>query len=171
MMMMMGVTEEAKPQEKPETSYDLSDLGDSGLGRRVFIGGLFGLFAAVWAAFIAGPVLSFLWPKAEKIVKLDRLVLGKVSEFPPGSAKNFKFGAIPALFVHGQDGKLFAYNATCSHLGCTVQYQKDKNNIFCACHGGTYDVTSGKVIAGPPPEGLKTLVAVIEKDDIVIKPA
>ena len=65
---------------------------------------------------------------------------------------------------------MHAFNATCSHLGCTVQYQTAKNNIYCACHGGTYDPATGNVVAGPPPEGLHKLLASVEAGEIVIRP-
>jgi Rieske Fe-S protein len=44
-------------------------------------------------------------------------------------------------------------SATCSHLGCLVNYHKDKQEFVCPCHGGRYDLT-GKNIAGPPPAPL-----------------
>ncbi len=45
------------------------------------------------------------------------------------------------------------FSATCSHLGCLVNYHKDKREFICPCHGGRYDLT-GKNIAGPPPAPL-----------------
>jgi cytochrome b6-f complex iron-sulfur subunit len=45
------------------------------------------------------------------------------------------------------------FSATCSHLGCLVNYHKDKQEFVCPCHGGRYDLT-GKNIAGPPPAPL-----------------
>lgn len=44
-------------------------------------------------------------------------------------------------------------SATCSHLGCLVNYHKEKGEFVCPCHGGRYDL-SGKNIAGPPPAPL-----------------
>lgn len=45
------------------------------------------------------------------------------------------------------------FSATCSHLGCLVNYHKEKREFVCPCHGGRYDL-SGKNIAGPPPAPL-----------------
>ncbi len=45
------------------------------------------------------------------------------------------------------------FSAVCSHLGCLVNYQKEKGEFVCPCHGGRYDL-SGKNIAGPPPAPL-----------------
>jgi cytochrome b6-f complex iron-sulfur subunit len=171
MMMMMMTTsqEENQTTTKPVCDYSVETAGET-MSRRLFMGGMIGVFGAVMAAVAAGPLLSYLWPPKSTAIKIDKLVLGKVAEFPPGSSKNFKFGSIPALFIHSPDGSMHAFNATCSHLGCTVQYQKEKNNIYCACHGGTYNPATGEVVAGPPPEGLHKLLASVEAGEIVIRP-
>jgi cytochrome b6-f complex iron-sulfur subunit len=166
-MMMMSTT--PTEQTHPDHDYTLETSGET-MSRRLFMGGMIGVFGAVMAAVAAGPLLSYLWPPKSTAIKIDKLVLGKVAEFPAGSSKNFKFGSIPALFIHSPDGSMHAFNATCSHLGCTVQYQKAKNNIYCACHGGTYNPATGAVVAGPPPEGLHKLLASVEAGEIVIRP-
>ncbi|MCS6266205.1 MAG: Rieske (2Fe-2S) protein [Vampirovibrio sp.] len=169
MMMMMATGQEEKIETPPTFDYSAETAGET-MSRRLFMGGMIGVFGAVMAAVAAGPLLSYLWPPKSTAIKIDKLVLGKVAEFPAGTSKNFKFGSIPALFIHSPDGSMHAFNATCSHLGCTVQYQQAKNNIYCACHGGTYDPATGNVVAGPPPEGLHKLLASVEAGEIVIRP-
>jgi len=148
--------------------YDLDDDTVS-FGRRAFVGGIAGFGVALWALIMGGgPLLSFLWPEKNDAIVLDELVFEtKLADFPPGSSKNLMFGSIAALLIHEDSGKVVAYNAKCSHLGCTVQYQKDKSRIFCACHGGTYDPDTGKVLGGPPPKGLDPLVAEVSDDGTI----
>jgi Rieske Fe-S protein len=74
---------------------------------------------------------------------------------PRNSGKNFDFGGTPAVLVHQADGSFAAYNAICTHLGCTVQYKPELQRIWCACHGGQYDPATGKNVAGPPPRPLE----------------
>lgn len=45
------------------------------------------------------------------------------------------------------------FSATCSHLGCLVNYHKEKHEFVCPCHAGRYDL-NGRNIAGPPPAPL-----------------
>jgi cytochrome b6-f complex iron-sulfur subunit len=53
-----------------------------------------------------------------------------------------------------------------------VQYNSEKANIWCACHGGVYDAKTGKNIAGPPPKPLKPLnVDVVDGQLIVSNPS
>jgi arsenite oxidase small subunit len=55
----------------------------------------------------------------------------------------------PAILIHLISGDFAAYDASCTHLGCQIHYNKDRQN-FCPCHGGTFDPETGKVLAGPP---------------------
>jgi cytochrome b6-f complex iron-sulfur subunit len=57
------------------------------------------------------------------------------------------------IFLVSSSGGLIAFSAVCSHLGCLVNYHRDKHEFVCPCHGGKYDL-SGKNISGPPPAPL-----------------
>lgn len=57
------------------------------------------------------------------------------------------------IFLVSSSGGLTAFSAVCSHLGCLVNYRRDKHEFVCPCHGGRYDL-SGKNVSGPPPSPL-----------------
>jgi Rieske Fe-S protein len=57
------------------------------------------------------------------------------------------------VFVVSSCEGLAVFSATCSHLGCLVNFNKEKQEFVCPCHGGRYDL-AGKNIAGPPPAPL-----------------
>jgi Rieske Fe-S protein len=57
------------------------------------------------------------------------------------------------VFIVSTSNGLSVFSATCTHLGCLVNYNKEKHEFVCPCHGGRYDLT-GKNIAGPPPAPL-----------------
>ena len=54
-----------------------------------------------------------------------------------------------------------ALSATCTHLGCQVQWDGEAGRFNCPCHGGTYDST-GRVLSGPPPRPLDAVDARID---------
>lgn len=58
-------------------------------------------------------------------------------------------------------------SATCSHLGCLVNYSKEKREFVCPCHGGRYDL-AGKNIAGPPPAPLSRLPIRVENNKLMV---
>ncbi|MCW5821459.1 MAG: Rieske (2Fe-2S) protein [Cyanobacteria bacterium TGS_CYA1] len=147
--------------------------GDKKIGRATFVKTAVGGFALLWGGMTLYPVYRYLCPNGEEDAssKIASLDIGKVSDFPAGSGKNFKFGSTPALVIHTTQGDFHAFKAVCTHLGCTVQYRKEKNKIWCACHGGAYDPDSGKNVAGPPPKPLMALKVDIVNDRVIISNA
>ena len=143
--------------------------------RRVFTRWITGVFAALWTGMASYPFFRYLISGTQKKQAGAELVtsisMGKVDDFIPGSAKNFKFGSAPALLVRSEEGEFYAYNAICTHLGCTVQYSDEKKKIWCACHGGVYDTVSGKNLAGPPPKPFKALSVEVNEGEIIVSRA
>jgi cytochrome b6-f complex iron-sulfur subunit len=71
------------------------------------------------------------------------------------------------VFIVSSPGDIAVLSATCSHLGCLVNYQREKKEFLCPCHGGRYDLT-GRNIAGPPPAPLARFPARIEKGTLMV---
>ena len=67
--------------------------------------------------------------------------------------KIIRFGAEPVILVRVSEDDFRAFTATCTHLDCIVEYQKDEKRIWCNCHSGEYDLT-GRNVGGPPPRPL-----------------
>ncbi|HSV15406.1 MAG TPA: Rieske (2Fe-2S) protein, partial [Tepidisphaeraceae bacterium] len=42
----------------------------------------------------------------------------------------------------------------CPHLGCPVMLTPDGTQFCCPCHGGTFNASDGKRVAGPPPRDM-----------------
>lgn len=141
------------------------------IGRSTFMKGVLGTAAVAWGGATLYPVFSYLKPKPgeeDEKTQVSSLEVCKTKDLPPGTGKNFRFGSTPALIVHTKDGEMHAFKAICTHLGCTVQYQKEKDDIYCACHGGQYDAHTGKNIAGPPPKPLTALKVTVDGDKIIV---
>jgi len=133
---------------------------------RTAVGGV----AVLWGGMTLYPVYSYLNPKgqSDKATKVESVEVCKSTEMPKGTGRNFRFGSTPAVLIHTADGQFHAFKAICTHLGCTVQFRDDKQLIWCACHGGTYDPASGKNIAGPPPKPLTPLKVAVVDDKVVV---
>ena len=129
----------------------------------IFLGG--GLFAS-FISFIY-PVVRYLIPPVVADLGGDEIVAAKIAELKPGSAKIFRFGSRPGLLIMNNDGTYRALSATCTHLGCTVQYRSDLRQIWCACHNGIYDL-NGRNVSGPPPRPLDVFDVHSRGDEIVV---
>lgn len=129
----------------------------------IFLGG--GLLASL-ASFLY-PVLRFLVPPAVIDLGGDEVVAAKLGEIKPNSGKIFRFGSRPGLLILNNDGTYHALSATCTHLGCTVQYRPDLREIWCACHNGIYDI-NGRNVSGPPPRPLTVFDVHLRGEEIVV---
>jgi len=68
------------------------------------------------------------------------------------------------FLVWDGDRTIRAMSATCTHLGCQVQWIAKEKKFKCPCHGGVY-AADGSVLAGPPPRPLQTIEARIDPAD------
>ena len=72
------------------------------------------------------------------------------------------------LVVHLNDNTLHAVSAICTHMGCTVAYNKDMGHLACPCHGSQYAL-DGSVIRGPAKQPLKRYDVTTESGQILIR--
>ena len=92
-------------------------------------------------------------------------VLGAANEVAVGSFATFEIPSSgePGIVIHPRRDEWLAYNAVCSHAGCTVTYMSANEQIVCPCHASIFDLESGDLISGPAYTGLAKL-NVVERD-------
>ena len=125
-----------------------------------------------WTALIVFPAVyvfsRYLVPPLKRVAEVSSIIAARVNDIPLNSAKIVKFGAKPLIVVHTVSGEYKAFSATCTLLGCIIEYRGDKGGYFhCNCHGGEYDL-AGKNISGPPPRPLSPYSVAIQEDNIII---
>ena len=124
-----------------------------------------GAFASI-GSFLY-PVLRFLNPPLITEAAVNEVSGGKIQDLKPNSGKIVRFGSKPALLIRISDTEFKAFSAVCTHLNCTVQYRDTTQQIWCACHNGTYDL-NGRVVSGPPPNPLEAYVVNLRGDEVII---
>jgi cytochrome b6-f complex iron-sulfur subunit len=130
--------------------------------------------AACYAAAVGYPVYRYLGTPVTRAHAQGEVTMVSIPEkdLPPaGAAAMFLFGARPAMLIHHAAGNWSAFDAVCTHLGCTVRFEPENRRIYCSCHGGTYDMDTGAVVAGPPPKGLKVYTTEVKDGSIVVSRA
>ena len=150
------MSDERDPKTPPEGPSRRDLLDGALVGGAVLLGG-----STLY------PIVRFLGAKAPLEEGDLEVVAAKASEIAAGTAVTFHFGNKPALLVRDHFGKLRAFLAICTHLGCVVQHRADMGHIWCACHNGHFDL-SGQNIAGPPPRPLESFVVNVRGTQIVV---
>ncbi|MCC6155051.1 MAG: Rieske (2Fe-2S) protein [Candidatus Hydrogenedentes bacterium] len=136
----------------------IAEKPDVPVPRKVFVRTLVGIVGAGYAGAVGYPIYRYLSTPARREASapaVTEVALPEASMPKPGTALSFMFGNRPALLIHHHDGSVVCFDAVCTHLGCTVQFQPKENRIFCPCHGGKYDMATGKNTGGPPPKPLR----------------
>jgi cytochrome b6-f complex iron-sulfur subunit len=142
-------------------------------GRREFIKkSIYSVLALLGLGFLV-PGIKMISPVSERRKETVFFPLIAEEEIPRLGVKKAELTFTAAgkerktrVFIVSSPDSLTVFSATCSHLGCLVNYRKDKREFVCPCHGGRYDMT-GKNIAGPPPAPL-TRFPVRKQDGIVL---
>jgi nitrite reductase/ring-hydroxylating ferredoxin subunit len=78
----------------------------------------------------------------------------------PGSSLYFNYPnrTDPAILVRSQTGEYYAFDQKCSHLGCSVYFDRNRRCLECPCHRGAFDAETGFVLNGPPTQPLGQIV-------------
>ncbi len=145
----------------------MADHHDSGFSpeRRGFLNALLGSSLVLWLGSVLYPITRYLVPPRTATADVNSVKVAGKDELAPGDFKIFRFGTTPGIVFRLADGSYRALSARCTHLNCTVQFQKEKERIWCACHNGVYDI-NGRNVSGPPPRPLERYEVVIKGDAI-----
>lgn len=73
-------------------------------------------------------------------------VVAKVDDVPPGSALRFSTPAFDGFVVNDQ-GTVRALSSVCTHMGCTLHFRPDWQDLRCPCHGASFDL-AGRLANG-----------------------
>ena len=92
-----------------------------------------------------------------------------------GNAKDVGAGQMRVFAVSGTkvsvanlDGHLYAFDDTCTHMGCSLATGKlDGTTVTCPCHGSQFNVTSGAVVRGPAKRPVRSRVVKVEGDALL----
>ncbi|HZH97753.1 MAG TPA: Rieske (2Fe-2S) protein [Fimbriimonadaceae bacterium] len=100
--------------------------------------------------------------------KFDQVLVAKTSDVPLGKSVQFMYPRPHDLCILAQPepGQFVAYSRRCTHLSCPVEYQPEKDRLYCPCHNGAFKISDGTVLQGPPPRPLPKIELEVVGDEI-----
>lgn len=140
------------------TSCPACPLARAQASRRGFVRTALAGLAALTGGMGLG-LVRFLFPRVlyepGRVFKAGRLEDYPIGEVSTKWKKDFK-----TFLVRTEQG-LYALSATCTHLGCVINWFGDEKLFKCPCHGSNFTL-GGDVVAGPAPQPLHRLA--VERD-------
>jgi len=134
--------------------------------RRIFLNFSVLTFLTALCGWFLYPVIKFLIPPPQNSIDPNILSI-PISQIPCGKSHVTKYKGHPIIIIN-RDGNLHALSAICTHLGCIVKWDKNKEELFCPCHMAKYDL-NGNVKSGPAPKSLFALKTNIINDQVIIE--
>lgn len=85
--------------------------------------------------------------------------IARLDDIPIGGSLVFDYPEAhqPAVLVRLDQLRLIAFDQKCTHLSCPVIPRVDEGRFFCPCHEGSFDLTTGRPLAGPPRRPLSRI--------------
>jgi menaquinol-cytochrome c reductase iron-sulfur subunit len=156
--------------------------GSSIENRRSFLGALLGVGSVFVGGLLSVPLIRFaLFPLLRRTTELKSSPVGAVSEFSSltepvmrtiqieqvdGWRKAISEKAV--YITKDQQGQLRVLTSICPHLGCTVPWNKEKNQFICPCHGATF-APDGARLGGPSQRGMDTLETLVQDGQLQVR--
>jgi len=148
------------------------------ISRRRFLTGLTVGIGAVSTLLVGGVLSAAFVGPALRSQPPQWIAAGRVDSFPKGAVTTVRLNyeeqsgfyrqplAKPILISRQND--FVVYSSSCTHLGCTVNWNANQNLFLCACHGGAFS-RDGAVKSGPPPRPLDRLEFRIDSGNLLVK--
>jgi cytochrome b6-f complex iron-sulfur subunit len=151
-------------KSRPDSNFNKQDFV---MSRRRLISYLLGFSVVATLGGVLTPIIGYLWPPSRASgSRSDRVQVGTTLDFPVGRGKIVSVNDKPVIVINTAQGGLRAFSAICTHLGCIVEWDQNRQFILCPCHDGRFNPINGAVISGPPPAPLSSLALTVE-DDVV----
>lgn len=95
--------------------------------------------------------------------RVTRLRAGSIDHLAPGEGGMAKVDGETVGAYRAPDGTVHAVSITCTHMGCTLKWNRAETSWDCPCHGSRFD-RDGAVLNGPAVRPLSQVEVEIDQD-------
>ena len=95
--------------------------------------------------------------------------IAAADDIAPGRSLLFRYPTPddPCILVRDRSGRFDAFSQVCTHLSCAVVHRPEERALACPCHKGSFSVSEGRPLAGPPTRRLPRIVIEQRGADLV----
>lgn len=86
------------------------------------------------------------------IARVDDVAIGQAAIFSYPEEHD------TCLLVRAGKDEFLAYSNKCAHLSCPVIPDLESGRLLCPCHHGSFDLATGRPLAGPPRRPLSRII-------------
>jgi nitrite reductase/ring-hydroxylating ferredoxin subunit len=121
------------------------------------------------AAFAIGQLwigMQNVWRKSRGTPPIRKIA--SLTSVPVGGSVVFQYPDPhdDCILVRAAADRLVAYSQKCTHLSCAVVPDETRGVLRCPCHEGSFDLETGRKLAGPPPRPLPKVTLSIKGNDV-----
>lgn len=138
------------------------------MDRRQFVNQCLGAAACVGGSVVLSGCASLTVRSVTPVDGRIHLALNHYPELAEagGSLRVQADGMRAPIYVLAESsGRFIALSPICTHLGCTVEIERDR--LVCPCHGSTYD-RAGAVLKGPAERALAHYRTSLTSDGVLV---
>ena len=95
--------------------------------------------------------------------------IASIKQIGPGKMKEFKILG-KTIVIANSEGSFLAFDGVCTHAHCALAGGfLDGYTLTCFCHGGQFDIKTGKVLSPPPSSPINIYPVKIEGEDLLVE--
>ena len=169
-------------RQSQDRTLESAPSGLSPESRRSFLGTLLGLGSLFVGTLLSVPLLRFaLFPLLRCTTELKQSPVGDLNEFSSLTEPVMRTiqieqvdGWLKAIsekavyITKDSQGQLRVLTSVCPHLGCTVPWNKERDQFICPCHGATF-AADGTRVSGPSLRGMDTLETSVQDGQLQVR--
>jgi cytochrome b6-f complex iron-sulfur subunit len=130
--------------------------------RRRFLKNIWAGIGIIASFEVIGIVFNFFHASKNKntLDETNYFDAGPLSSFKKNSVTSFRNRNF--FLTRLENGDFIALSARCTHLGCSLTFDKEKKQLVCPCHSSIFDI-KGKVLRSPASRSLDLHEVIVDK--------
>jgi cytochrome b6-f complex iron-sulfur subunit len=136
--------------------------------RRHFIARFWKWLGVIAAVELVWAAISFLHAGKKKNRTTEKALftgIADVKDIPVNTVYPYRPGRM--YLCRLENGGFLALSLKCTHLGCPVEWDKEKEMFVCPCHASTFSIT-GEVLSPPATRPLDRYPVKIENGTVYV---